>query len=82
MCHQLCHCLHWSKYLQYLYNSLPIVHIGPYQVCVCVCVYHCMVSHDVTISSVTSSLFLDVHVPYLTSKKSDDAGKLLYSVYI
>ena len=66
--------------------SLQFSTNSPYRpipgVCVCVCVYHCMVSHDVTISSVTSSLFLDVHVPYLTSKKSDDAGELLYSVYI
>ena len=62
--------------------SLQFSTNSPYRPIPGVCVYHCMVSHDVTISSVTSSLFLDVHVPYLTSKKSDDAGKLLYSLYI
>ena len=52
------------------------------RICVCMCVYICMcvclhgMSHDVTISSVTLS-FLDVHVPYLISKKSDDAGEHL-----
>ena len=47
-------------------------------VCVCfVCVdYVRSLSHDVASSNMISSHFLDVHVSYLTSKKSDDSGEL------
>ena len=36
----------------------------------------CSLSHDVASSNMISSHFLDVHVPYLASKKGDDSSEL------
>ena len=45
-------------------------------VCVHVCVdYVCSLSNDVASSNMISHS-LDVHVPYLTSKKGDDSDEL------
>ena len=89
VCICVCMCVYICVHVQYVLMYVLVyvctcvcmcvcTHASVYMcLCVQVCVdYVCSLSHD---RASYNMLFLDVHFPYLTSKKGDDSGEPFYS---